>query len=96
MTGSNRRPSRCKRDALPAELTARGSQKLNDPGFLRQAALAKQALLRSFLDDNLKGRQRGLDGLLKVQEPIALQATNALLLVKGFLQASAGFKAGAG
>ena len=25
MTGSNRRPSRCKRDALPTELTARGA-----------------------------------------------------------------------
>lgn len=28
VTGSNRRPSRCKRDALPTELTARSSQDL--------------------------------------------------------------------
>ena len=66
-------------------------------GFLRQAALAKQALLRSFLDDKFKRPSEGVStAFLKVQEPIALQATNALLLVKGFLQASAGFKAGAG
>ena len=30
VTGSNRRPSRCKRDALPAELTALKADLLND------------------------------------------------------------------
>ena len=30
VTGSNRRPSRCKRDALPAELTALEADLLND------------------------------------------------------------------
>ena len=47
VTGSNRRPSRCKRDALPAELTAliflRCKEFIQAPGRFSYTALAKPA-----------------------------------------------------
>ena len=43
VTGSNRRPSRCKRDALPTELTARRAFLVSAPRGLRDRAAPMQA-----------------------------------------------------
>ena len=53
MTGSNRRPSRCKRDALPAELTAPQEMRSNASVWEMQKKTSAIAMMADALEEDL-------------------------------------------
>ena len=53
MTGSNRRPSRCKRDALPAELTAPQAMRSSASVWEMQKKTSAIAKMADALEDDL-------------------------------------------